>query len=51
MSTPGVRAVERHEAEIRVMLAFAIAGGCIGFVVAFYLAYLFPGIPQSVLLG
>jgi FlaA1/EpsC-like NDP-sugar epimerase len=51
MSTPGVQAVERHEAEIRVMLAYAIAGGCIGFVVALYLAYLFPGIPQSVLLG
>jgi FlaA1/EpsC-like NDP-sugar epimerase len=51
MSGPGVRAVERHEAAIRVMLAFAIAGGCIGFVVALYLAYLFPGIPQSVLLG
>jgi FlaA1/EpsC-like NDP-sugar epimerase len=51
MSTPGVWVVERHEAEIRVMLAFAIAGGCIGFVVALYLAYLFPGIPESVLLG
>jgi hypothetical protein len=50
MSTPGVWAVERHEAEIRVMLAFAIAGACIGFVVALYLAYLFPGIPRSVLL-
>jgi FlaA1/EpsC-like NDP-sugar epimerase len=51
MSIPGVRAVERHEAEIRVILAFAIAGGCIGFVLALYLAYLFPGIPRSVLLG
>jgi FlaA1/EpsC-like NDP-sugar epimerase len=51
MSIPGVRAVERHEAEVRVLLAFAIAGGCIGFVLALYLAYLFPGIPRSVLLG
>ncbi|HEV2086453.1 MAG TPA: hypothetical protein VGR09_15360, partial [Gemmatimonadales bacterium] len=51
MSIPGVRAVERHEAEVRVMLAFAIAGGCIGLVLALYLAYLFPGIPRSVLLG
>jgi FlaA1/EpsC-like NDP-sugar epimerase len=51
MSIPGVRAVERHEAEVRVMLAFAIAGGCLGFVLALYLAYLFPGIPRSLLLG
>jgi len=51
MSIPGVQVVERHEAEIRVMLAFAITGGCIGFVLALYLAYLFPGIPRSVLLG
>jgi FlaA1/EpsC-like NDP-sugar epimerase len=50
MSIPGVQAVERHEAEIRMMLAFAIAGSCIGFVLALWLAYLVPGIPQSVLL-
>jgi FlaA1/EpsC-like NDP-sugar epimerase len=51
MSIPGVQALERHEAEVRVMLAFAITGGCIGFVLALYLAYLFPGIPRSALLG
>jgi hypothetical protein len=50
MSIPGVRAVERHEAEIRLTLAFAVTGGAVGFVVALYLAYLFPGIPRSVLL-
>jgi len=50
MSIPGLQAVERHEAEVRVTLAFAITGGCIGFVLALYLAYLFPGIPRSVLL-
>jgi hypothetical protein len=50
MSIPGLQAVERHEAEVRVTLAFAITGGCVGFVLALYLAYLFPGIPRSVLL-
>ena len=50
MSVPGVQVVERHEAEIRIMLAFAIAGSCIGFVLAVCLAYWFPGIPRSVLL-
>jgi hypothetical protein len=50
MSIPGLRSVERHEAEVRVTLAFAITGGCVGFVLALYLAYLFPGIPRSVLL-
>jgi hypothetical protein len=50
MSIPGLQAVERHEAQVRVTLAFAITGGCIGFVLALYLAYLFPGIPRSVLL-
>jgi hypothetical protein len=50
MSIPGVRRVERHEAEIRLTLAFAVTGGAVGFVVALYLAYLFPGIPRSVLL-
>jgi FlaA1/EpsC-like NDP-sugar epimerase len=50
MSIPGVQTVERHETEIRMMLAFAIAGSCIGFALALCLAYLFPGIPRSVLL-
>jgi FlaA1/EpsC-like NDP-sugar epimerase len=50
MSIPGLWAVERHEAEIRLTLAFAVAGGALGFVLALYLAYLFPGIPRSVLL-
>ncbi|MDQ3222702.1 MAG: polysaccharide biosynthesis protein [Gemmatimonadota bacterium] len=50
MSIPGLRAVERHQAKIRLTLAFAATGTCIGFVLAFYLAYLFPGIPRSVLL-
>jgi len=50
MSIPGLRAVERHEAEIRTTLVFAVTGGAIGFVLALYLTYLFPGIPQSVLL-
>jgi FlaA1/EpsC-like NDP-sugar epimerase len=50
MSIPGVQAVERHEAEIRMIVAFGIAGSCIGFVLALYLAYLFPGIPRSALL-
>ncbi len=51
MTIPGLRAVERHEAEIRLTVAFAVTGACIGFVLALYLAYLFPGIPRSVLLG
>ena len=42
--------MERHEAEIRLTLAFAVTGTCVGFVFALYLAYLFPGIPLSVLL-
>ena len=50
MSIPGLRAVERHQGKIRLTLAFAATGTCIGFVLAFYLAYLFPGIPRSVLL-
>lgn len=50
MSIPGLRVVERHQAEIRLTLAFAVTGTCIGFVLALYLAYLFPGIPGSVLL-
>jgi FlaA1/EpsC-like NDP-sugar epimerase len=51
MSIPGVQAVERHETELRVLFASAIIGGCIGFVLALYLAYLFPGIARSLLLG
>ena len=51
MTIPGLRAVERHEAEIRLTLAFAVTGTCVGFVLALYLAYLFPGIPRSVLLA
>ena len=50
MSIPVLRAVERHEAEIRTTLVFAVTGGVIGFVLALYLTYLFPGIPRSVLL-
>ena len=51
MTIPGFRVVERHEAKIRLTLAFAVTGTCIGFVLALYLAYLFPGIPRSVLLA
>ena len=50
MSIPGLRVVEQHEVKIRLTLAFAVTGTCVGFVLAFYLAYLFPGIPLSVLL-
>jgi FlaA1/EpsC-like NDP-sugar epimerase len=50
MSIPGLLVVERHEAAIRLTLAFAVTGACVGFVLALYLAYLFPGIPRSVLL-
>jgi hypothetical protein len=50
MTIPGLRSVERHEAAIRLTLVFAATGTCIGFVLALYLVYLFPGIPRSVLL-
>ena len=49
MSIPGLRVVEQHEVKIRLTLAFAVTGAWVGFVLALYLAYLFPGVPLSVL--